>query len=138
MSLVFGTPWSLDTLITQPWRPDVKKTLLTFATGLAAAAAMALSPGVASAGSRVDWSISIGAPAYYEPAPIYQAAPVYQAAPAYAPYGVYQAPAPVYAPAYVYTDPWQERAWRRQQWREQRLREQLWRERMWHRQHGYW
>ena len=119
----------------------MEKTLVTFATGLAAAAAMALAPGIASAGSRVEWSISVGAPGYYEPAPFYQPAPVYAPAPIYSPYGTYQAPAPVYAQPvspYAYTDPWQEREWRRQQWREQHWREHQRRERMWRRQHGYW
>lgn len=123
----------------------MRKTFVTFAAGLSTAAAMALSPSIALAGPRVDWSISIGAPGYYEPAPVYQPAPVYSpygtAAPFYSPYGTYQAPARVYAQPvlpYGYTDPWQEREWRRQQWREQQWREQQWRERMWRRQHGYW
>ena len=109
----------------------VKKPLVAIASALFAAAALTVGSSAALASPRVDWSISIGAPGYYQPAPYVQ------------PYGVYGAPAPVYAaPVPAYGDPyyayrereWREREWRRQQWREHHWREMQWRR---HHMHGY-
>lgn len=97
----------------------MNKSLIAIASGLAAAASLMLGSSSAFAGPRVDWSISIGAPGYYAPAPYAQ------------PYGVYGPPPAVYAaPAPAYVDPyyayrvraWREREWRRQQWREMHWR----------------
>ncbi len=113
----------------------MKKSFATLASGLLAVAALSLATGHASAASRVDWSVSVGAPGYYAPAPAY--------APAY---GAYGAPPVVYAPEYGYESwrmqqwrrhQWRERQWRERQWREQQWREQQWRESMWRRHHGY-
>lgn len=112
---------ALDMHITQRKGFIVSAKLTVLLSGLMTAATLMVASAPASAGSRVDWSISIGAPGYYAQ-PAYVQPPVFYA-----------------APQAVYEDPyhdhrahaWQERQWRRQQWREQQLREQQWREQQW-------
>ena len=111
----------------------MKKPLIAIASGLAAASLM-LGSSSAFAGPRVDWSISIGAPGYYAPAPYVQP----YAAPYVQPYGVYSPPPAVYAAsAPVYVDPYyayRVRAWREREWRRQQWREMHWRR---HQMYGY-
>jgi PXPV repeat (3 copies) len=84
------------------------------ATKLIASCAVLMAAGAsfnAYAGGNVSWSVTVGSPVYYEPAPVYvQPAPVYyQPAPVYVqPAPVYYQPAPVYvrpAPVVVYRPP---------------------------------
>lgn len=102
----------------------MKKPLIAIASGLAAAASLMLDSSSAFAAPRIDWSISVGAPGYYAPAPYAQ------------PYGVYGPPPVVYAaPVPAYGDPYY--AYRARAWREREWRRQQWREMQWRRHHIY-
>jgi hypothetical protein len=100
---------------------NMKKILMT-AAGLMTGATLMLCSSSAMAHGRVDWSVSIGVPAYAPPPVVYAAPPV-----------VYEAPVPVVRyrpqpyyvyPAYGYRDPyWRHRAWREHEWREHARRE---------------
>jgi hypothetical protein len=99
----------------------MKKLTLTVA-GVMAGATLMLCSTSAMAHGQVDWSVSIGVPAYAPPPVVYAAPPV-----------VYEEPAPVVRyrpqpyyvyPAYGYRDPyWRRRAWREHEWREHERRE---------------
>lgn len=98
----------------------MKKYLTVATVCLIASAAVALGAAPsAMARDRVDWSVNIGLPGYYQPQEVY-----------IPPQVVYEQPQPVYverAPVVEYYQPnefreryWREREWREQQWREHR------------------
>ena len=103
----------------------MKKYLTAATAGLIMSAAVALCAAPSAlAHDRVNWSVSIGGPDYYQAQEVYVPPQV-----------VYEQPQPVYVERARVVEYYQPNEFRERYWRERKWREQQWRERREHRRH---